>query len=217
QEGLGGKAKAIALAVAVGITALGSALYFIPYPLKMDSTGVLLPEVRRVVFTPVTGTVKHFDVVPGETVQENRTLVRMFDVQLESKIITLQREIEIAAKEAREYEQKQRDSSLRADERAKLGSDAAQRQQLAASKARELDALLNRTSADRGNEGVFYLKAPTFTDEETLRVRSREWTVLNANFKEELKDREVKPSDPLLRLGAKDGPWEVELRIPQKH
>jgi hypothetical protein len=27
----------------------------------------------------------------------------------------------------------------------------------------------------------------------------------------------MKPSEPLLHLGAKDGPWEIELRIPQKH
>src|SRR5262249_10282208 len=28
---------------------------------------------------------------------------------------------------------------------------------------------------------------------------------------------EVKPSEPVVRLGAKDGPWELELKIPQKH
>ena len=41
--------------------------------------------------------------------------------------------------------------------------------------------------------------------------------MLNGNFKEEWTLREAKPSDPLLRLGRKDGPWEIELNIPQKH
>ena len=50
-----------------------------------------------------------------------------------------------------------------------------------------------------------------------MRLNRREWTVLNANFKRELTNREMKPSDPLLHLGAKDGPWEIELRIPQKN
>ncbi len=32
-----------------------------------------------------------------------------------------------------------------------------------------------------------------------------------------LRNRPVKPSDPLLRLGDKSGNWEIELKIPQKH
>jgi hypothetical protein len=41
--------------------------------------------------------------------------------------------------------------------------------------------------------------------------------VLNSNFKEEWRGKEARASDPILRLGAKDGPHELELRIPQKH
>ena len=43
------------------------------------------------------------------------------------------------------------------------------------------------------------------------------WTILNTTFKEEMTDRAVRPSDPILRLGAKNGPWELEMKIPQKH
>ena len=50
-----------------------------------------------------------------------------------------------------------------------------------------------------------------------MRLNRKQWTVLNSNFKEELTNVTVKPSDKLLWLGAKDGPWEIELRIPQKH
>ena len=50
-----------------------------------------------------------------------------------------------------------------------------------------------------------------------LRLNRKEWTVLNSNFKEELTNVTVKPSDKLLWLGAKDGPWEIEMKIPQKH
>ena len=47
QEGLGGKARAIWMAVCIGLTALISALVLVPYPLKMDANGDLLPVVRR--------------------------------------------------------------------------------------------------------------------------------------------------------------------------
>jgi hypothetical protein len=32
-----------------------------------------------------------------------------------------------------------------------------------------------------------------------------------------LTNRQVKPSEPLLRLGDRQGPWEIELKIPHKH
>src|SRR5262245_305503 len=51
QEGLGGKTKAIVLAVVVALSLLGASLYALPYPLKMDATGKVLPVVRRVIFT----------------------------------------------------------------------------------------------------------------------------------------------------------------------
>src|SRR5262249_51346463 len=41
--------------------------------------------------------------------------------------------------------------------------------------------------------------------------------VLNYDYRETLTNREVKPSDPLLRLGDVSGVWEVEMKIPQKH
>lgn len=46
---------------------------------------------------------------------------------------------------------------------------------------------------------------------------SKEWKVLSSAFQENLTNRVVKPSEELLRLGAVDGPWEVELKIPQQH
>ena len=41
--------------------------------------------------------------------------------------------------------------------------------------------------------------------------------MLNADFHENLVHRTVKPSEPLLRLGNRAGPWDFELRIPQRH
>jgi hypothetical protein len=48
-------------------------------------------------------------------------------------------------------------------------------------------------------------------------VSQREWTVLNGNFREEWTGRTAKPTDSVLHLGARDGPWEIELKIPHKH
>jgi hypothetical protein len=85
----------------------------------------------------------------------------------------------------------------------------------------EREALAKQTNADPrpGHEGHFWIKAPEFPPDLVLEPgkETPKWTVLNADFRENLIGRYVKPSDPLLRLGYKEGAWEAELRIPQKH
>jgi len=217
QEGLGGKAKAISALVVAGISLLVAVLIFMPYPLKMDSTGQLLPQVRRVLYPPTTGTIQGFDVDAGEVVGEKRVLGRMYDINLEAKINNLTAEIDAADIEFRDLESRAKNENL-PSEKVSLGLRALQARNTRDSKTREREDLLNRTGSVRGKPGEFTLQAPPFTTEEVRLVGSREWTVLTGNFKEDYpKDKEAKPSDPLLRLGAKDGPWELEVKIPQKH
>ncbi len=90
-------------------------------------------------------------------------------------------------------------------------SDMVRRKQL------ERDMFILRNNANPDKPGEFYLRAPAFTPEEKQRINQLEWTVLNGNFKDEWLDKLAKPSDPILKLGAKKGPWEIEARIPQKH
>jgi hypothetical protein len=66
--------------------------------------------------------------------------------------------------------------------------------------------------------GFFWLKAPEFPaarrgdgDKPPM------WTILTPDFRETLRKKPVEPRDPLLRLGNKQGRWEVEARIGQKH
>ena len=44
-----------------------------------------------------------------------------------------------------------------------------------------------------------------------------QWTVLNENRNETLLNRTVQPKEELLRLGNLKGPWQVELKIPQRN
>src|SRR4029077_1401230 len=53
QEGLGGKARAIWMLVCLSLTLLLAVLVLMPYPLKMDSTGQLVPLVRAKLYPPV--------------------------------------------------------------------------------------------------------------------------------------------------------------------
>ena len=220
EEMLGGRGKAILAGVICGLAGLASALAFMPYPLKMEATGQLLPEVRRKIFPPTEGIIRELSVTPGQEVEENANLGLMHDAQLESQIRQLLREMKDAQKE---FALKVQQSSSGTDaDRLNAATDAAKASKLLESKRRELAALVQRTNAlaSSGKVGWFHLKAPGFlelTAQERESVNTRKWTVLSTGFKEELTNRAVKPSDELLRVGVVDGPWEIELRIPQQH
>ncbi len=222
QEGIGGKGRAITALVIAALGLLIGALVFIPYPLKMDAKGELLPEIRRTMYSPVPGTVLRFDVAPADTVREGSQLARLYDVDMMKKIRQLELERDNAAREEAEN---LKTISITHDmsqvEQMRLRVEASKQHNVALSKESEIDELIKRTGALREEPGVFDLRAPAFTPQEADTISSQggrvEWTVLNGNFREDWTRRLAQPSDALLRLGAKDGPWEIELKIPQKH
>jgi len=220
EEVVGGRGKAIMAAVFVAVAFLVSALMFVPYPLKMEASGQLLPEVRRKIFSPTEGVIREVLVTPGQLVEENSNIGLMHDAQLESQMRQLLREIKDAQKE---FALKVQQASSGSDaDRLNASTEALKASKMLESKRKELAALVQRTNALASSQrvGWFNLKAPGFhelTSQERESVNSREWTVLSTGFKEELTNRAVKPSDELLRVGVVDGPWEIELRIPQQH
>jgi hypothetical protein len=225
QEGIGGKGRAISALVIFALSLLISAMVLVPYPLKMDAKGELLPEIRRSIYPPVPGRVVGFDVAPTETIPEGRTLAQMHDIELLRKLTALRQEAGSALQEAETLENEARNASLDPKERAHKKSEADARRAVYESKKAEFDELVGRTHANPERPGNFDLRAPVFTPEERRliknqedgEIRKEEWTVLSGNFKDEWVNRQAQPSDLLLRLGAKDGPWEIEMKIPQKH
>jgi hypothetical protein len=227
QEGLGGKGKAISALVIFGLSLLTAAMFLVPYPLKMDAKGELLPEVRRYIYSPVPGRVENFYVRPNENVPEEGALVQLFDFELFKKLNDVQTAASNAAREAESLERQSRREGLEEIKREDYRTKAEAQRHIERSKIAERDALVARTGAktERQQWGKFDLKAPGLTPWERNRVlaqedggfRKLEWTVLSNNYRDDWGNRQATPADPLLRLGAKDGPWEIEMKIPQKH
>jgi hypothetical protein len=214
QEGLGGKARAIVIAILAALVLLACVMVIVPYPLKMDATGQFLPQVRRYVYTPATAHVYRFEVEPGESVRENQNLILMRDLSLERDLIRLNKEIEAAQFNISALEAQI--PSAKPEERVKLDAEKATQTATREAKVKEREAMIDRTHSDRARPGFFWVRSPEFpTGVEA--ADEPQWKVLNFDFKENLTYREVKPADPLLRLGYKDGHWEIELKIPQKH
>ena len=108
QEGLGGTVRAIMALVTVALTMLVSVLILVPYPLKMDATGKLMPTIRATTYAPVLGQVNEFLVAPTEDVVEDRVLVRMSDPELESKMMKLRSEEEERGKRPRRWRRRRK-------------------------------------------------------------------------------------------------------------
>jgi hypothetical protein len=218
QEGLGGKAKAITLLVSVAVIALVLAMIFVPYPLKMDATGNLLPETRRFIYSPVEGQVREVVIPDDKKVLGNQNILLMHDPTLGTRVTQLQREVANSRINilALGKQLTNAPANLPQSERARLDGELRKETANVYWKERELKALVDKLHLDSRGPGFFWVTSPKFPEDLPGRDKAQ-WTVLNTDFKETLPDRVVKPSDPLLRLGYKEGTWEVEMKIPQKH
>lgn len=225
QEGLGGPTKALMALATVLLCSLGTFLALYPYPLKMDATGNLQPTIRATMYSPIDGgKVNEFKVWPADKVSQNHQLAVLSDSQLEGQINNLRAEIRNAESERRQAEEGE--AQANSSEKIKYANDKEKAQRTLDAKRLLLEGLIARTGADPnpGRSGYFYINAPFFTPEQIRLIDSarynnhrKQWTVLNHNFREEWTNRAAKPSDPLIRLAAEDGPWEIEIKIPQKH
>jgi hypothetical protein len=217
QEGLGGKAKAITFGILAAVAVLVAVLCIVPYPLKMDATGQLLPETRRWVFSPTPAQIVRIDVDPGETIPGQKDLLLVYDQKLQLDLITLKTDIDGTSRNLENLKKQLSSANLQKNDKIGIESEINKQSATLEAKSQQLNELLRRTNAEDDRAGYYHLKAPAFPANIAGGDKPANWTVLNADFKEQLLNREVKPSDPLLRLGHKEGPWEIELKIPQKH
>src|SRR5262249_53948749 len=101
--------------------------------------------------------------------------------------------------------QQQSGETLAPDQKKKIGGEIEQKESELKLKRDLLSAEINLYNAVVDRPGYFFVRAPLAG------------TILNSDFAEKLRNRTVKPSEPLLRVGNKQGRWEIELKIPQKH
>jgi hypothetical protein len=217
QDGLGGKTKIIIGGIVLAVLALIGTLVIVPYPLKLEANGQLLPKERQYVYSSRDAAkVVSFYVEPGSEVPEDGRLVKLYDPTLQQKLDELSKLIASSETKIRTLSVQANDPSTNAAERFKLEGEKAKEDVTKDALNREYNTFLSLLKADGVNRGFFDVATPSFSRLEKREVEPR-WTVLTSDFRETLTNRTVKPSDPLLRLGNKAGEWEIELKIPQKH
>ena len=204
RDGLGERARILRVLALTAAAALLTALAFLPRPLKIEAQGRLWPVQRRWVYSPREGQVVRFEegLRSGEPVAADQALALLYDAQLEAKMVQLANDIAGSQQAVEALARQEAEADTEAD-RLRVSAEKQQKEFFRDRKSLELQALRRRTHADDNRPGHFRVYAP-FAG-----------TVLSTDFRETLTGRSVKPSEPLLRLGDRTGPWEVELKIPQ--
>ena len=96
QEGLGGKTRAIIAGVTAAVALIAVMLVFVPYPLKMDSKGSLLPKDRGFIYSPVDAKIEEFKVEPNQEVRRGEVIAQMSSNDLKQKMMSLMGERDAA-------------------------------------------------------------------------------------------------------------------------
>ncbi len=219
QEGIGGKTKAISAVAVALLSLLGAAFYFVPYQLKMETNGKLVPWVRRVIYPPTTGTIKEFKVEPGDVVAPDRAVGHHALDRAGQKLSTM----------FLAFDRRQRGEAPGGNQ-CQFQRAAQRRTQLP---RQGRDPKENRRGEEKRIRRVCRAQPCVARSFQVGRIRSARASVHHRGERRASAGKNgrsstatsrtngatARPGLPMrvLRLGAKDGPWEIELRIPQKH
>ncbi len=204
QEGMGGKARTITTLVTAGVVALILAMILVPFPLRMQATGQMLPIDRHLLYSGQPGEIKEvrFGLSSGSPVVKGTELFVLYDGTLASKITELQTDISSQDLAINKISDNPEDKTA--------APEKLQAQNIKKAKLFELKQLRDLYNADPFKPGYFTVRSPA-----TGRV-------LSNDFRENLVGKRVLPHEPLIRIGAtslkpKLSEWEIEIKIPQKH
>ncbi len=187
-----------ALAVAA-IAAVVGALAFIPADFDIEAKGELQPEVRREVFATDDGIVSELRVEHGRAVSADEPLIVLRKPELDLELRRVAGEIQTAEKKLAAV-QAERLSNARAtpDDRRDAHQRTADEEEL----KEQLKGLADQRNLLTSQRDALVIRSPI--DGESIT-----W-----NIKELLAARPVERGQALLSVADLDGPWVVELRVP---
>ncbi len=198
QGGTSVKLAAILLIVAVAT----AALVVVPADFDIESRGELLPEKRQDVFAPVSGDVRELSVEHNSAVTDDQTLLVMTSSDLKL-------EHERLLGEQRTTQQKLLAAQSERVRKNQPGAEDRRRSSSWSAIEKELEEQLQSVNAQL---------AVVATQMEKLNVRSpMEGRVQTWDVRQLLESRPVERGQVLLTVADVQGPWVLELKVPDHH
>jgi hypothetical protein len=227
------------------LVGLAAVLCLVPYPLKLEVKGQLVPITRRYTFAGDEGTVETIFSKPGQDMGVEQPMLQLHNLKVDRQISQIDAFLKIKKAQVQSLLEQQNAPENRNNpaKQFELKNHLFEVQREVREKEEERAGLVKGLRTDEKKPGRFLVLAPAFDDEENNRRRKylarlspeelarrdahlRElnlppdsgiWTVLSNQYQESLIGKTVDPSTPLIRIGDKDSGWEVEMKVPQKN
>jgi multidrug efflux pump subunit AcrA (membrane-fusion protein) len=181
------------------VAASAAALIVVPADFKIEARGELQPVVRRDVFAPADGVISRVDVEQGQAVKSDATLVELTSLELELELARVDGELQTAHKK------------LAATQALQLESDRARRDRV--ERAHEITA--EEEELKQHIKGLVRQREILVAQQHELTVHSPlAGKVLTWNVEPLLAARPVRRGQRLMTVADVDGPWQMELRVP---
>ena len=224
QEGVGGKRRFIAggiallVAILIGVMAAPPSVPPFGAQLRMDAKGQMQPVELAKIYPTREGVVRDIRAKPGQQITPGFEIVSLDSKDLREEQERAFGELREANADIETMAQALQASNLRDEDKNNyLGKKklAELRHAKALTDLKSWDDLFN--GGKTNTKGHFRALAPKFDTKVARAAANARWTVLNDDRRESLLGRTMRTSEEMLRVGYLEGPWHVELKIPQRN
>ncbi|MCS7161700.1 MAG: HlyD family efflux transporter periplasmic adaptor subunit [Gemmatales bacterium] len=196
KDALRGRRLAIVGAIIGAILALFLVLFFVPYPLRLEAKGQLVPKDRQTIYAQVTGRVVRVERRNGEYVRAGDPLLFIEDREVLRRLSELEMQMKLADLRIAELS-RETERATNHEEKNRL------QEELFKQRASYYAALAQHTLLKRLTGGG-------------LVVAPRQGEVVTPET-EQLLGKVTKPGEPLLQVARREGDWHIEMYIPERH
>jgi multidrug efflux pump subunit AcrA (membrane-fusion protein) len=184
--------------VGLGVAAIGAALCLIPADFDLATRGKLVPSERQDVFARHKGTVVEVLVDNKDFVEIDQPLAKMIDADLDAEIIRL-------SGEARAAQDRLESISFSLTKNARMRPEEQEALQ------RDEKTLLQQIRSAGEQIKLARRKQQELTIRSEITGQVMDW-----KLKEKLFRRPVERGQVLMTIANQEGPWELELQLPEK-
>ena len=187
-----------AVAVLVVILVIAATLAFVPWEYRVEGTGQAMPVVQHRVFAPWEGDVVEVFVESGETVTAGQELLRIESDELDAEFVAIRNELQVKDKLVAKLNGDRAEAFRRGDnkERIRVEAELAKasiEQEGAANRLETIKKRIQKLTVTAPEAGV----VATFQIDQVLR------------------NRPVRRGDLLVEVMQPNGPWRLELEVPE--
>src|SRR5262249_7647518 len=158
-------------------------MIYVPYPLRLDAKGQLLPAERNFIYPQRPGQVVQFLVNPGDVIRQGTPLVRMRDQDLAKELTEVRNQIASSTQIVQTLSSQANSRTLSAADKDRYYVQMRTEMSKLEANNKLLQEMMEINDAEEG--GLFKVKAPRFQPTRAQKGVPL-WTVLTADFNDQL-------------------------------